>query len=329
MSEICLITTANALYFLSEIIDEKITDFKIDADTEWTTFGNKFKTRILSDKEREVAKNKLGDQFELFEKLYLPTTPDDERLKARNELAEKNRLLVSYTFWKICRNTQFANSKTLFQGDLEQVGNTGLLRALEDFNPGSGYRFSTYAYSWIMSYIKREIINNGPTIRIPVHVSDRLSKLKSVERELYKKLQRKPTEEEIIKKLNISLATLEELRKSSQKFFSLDTPNTTGKNKDEDGTFSLMDSIPAVEKPSTPKISGDKIFDIFKRAGLGENEILVLKYRFGLEGVDSETLESISNKLNLCRERIRQIESKAMRRLRHPSYSKLLEKLIG
>lgn len=294
--------------------------------SQWVTFGDKFRTRTLTVEEKNEAKARLGEQFDLFIKLYLPTTPDDERLQTRNELAKKNKLLVMSVVRRYFYSSQFTNSSAISQIDLEQAGNTGLLRALEDFNPGSGYKFSSYAFNWIKSYIKRDIINNGPTIRIPVHVSEKLSRLGSVERECYRKLQRKPTNEEIAEKLNISLDNLEELRRNSQKIFSLDTPNTNGKRSDEDGFFSLMDSIPAKEKTPVFNVSGDKIFDVFKEAGLKEDEIFILKYRFGLGGVDFETLEVVGKKINLCRERVRQIEAKALRKLRNPKYSSELEK---
>ena len=261
---------------------------------------------------KEIGKVPLLSADEEIELAQRMEKGDEE---AKKKLCEANlRLVVSIAKRYVGRGMLFL--------DLIQEGNLGLIKAVDKFDYRKGYKFSTYATWWIRQAITRSIADQARTIRIPVHMVETINKLIRVSRQLLQTYGREPSPEEIAKEMGISVDKVREIQKIAQEPVSLETP--IGEEEDSHlGDFIPDDDVPAPAEAAAFSMLKEQLVEVLDT--LTEREQKVLKLRFGLEDGRSRTLEEVGKEFDVTRERIRQIEAKALRKLKHPSRSKKLK----
>ena len=275
----------------------------------------KEKIAILKSREENATEEELAEIKEEIKNLQKDLDAGDE---AKKRLAEANlRLVVSIAKRYVGRGMLFL--------DLIQEGNLGLIKAVEKFDYRKGYKFSTYATWWIRQAITRAIADQARTIRIPVHMVETINKLIRVSRQLLQELGREPSPEEIAAEMNMPVERVREILKISQEPVSLETP--IGEEEDSHlGDFIQDESIPTPVEATNQTLLHEQLDEVVST--LTEREQRVIKLRFGWDDGRPRTLEEVGKEFNVTRERIRQIEAKALRKLRHPNRSRKLKDFL-
>ena len=321
---------SNALDELYNVLTENQIEVRAEDEEE----GGEASLRdeiIIDDVPDESKDMSVNDNVRMYlkeiGKISLLTLEEEQELSrrvaegdehAKNILAESNlRLVVSIAKRYVGRGILFL--------DLIQEVNIGLMKAVEKFDYDKGYKFSTYATWWIRQAITRALADQARTIRVPVHMVETINKMARIERQMTLELNREPTDQELSKKMGLSVEKIAEIRKISQDPVSLETP--IGEEDDSHlGDFLADERTMSPEDFATYEILKDELRDVLNTLTVREKEVLEL--RFGLFDGSSLTLEEVGKQFKVTRERIRQIEAKALRKLRHPSRAKKLKDFL-
>ncbi len=305
---------------VEDFVPETDIDFPLDVNVNEDLEASLSTEGISIDDPVKVYLKEIGrvPLLSAEEEIELATRMTNGDNYARKRLAEANlRLVVSIAKRYVGRGMQFL--------DLIQEGNLGLIKAVEKFDYTKGFKFSTYATWWIRQAITRAIADQARTIRIPVHMVETINKVKKVSSQLLHKNGHDPSAEEISAELNMSVEKVREIMRVAQEPVSLETP--IGEEEDSHlGDFIQDDDAPAPAEIASNTLLKEQLGDVL--GTLTEREEKVLRLRFGLEDGRSRTLEEVGREFNVTRERIRQIEAKALRKLRHPSRSKRLKDFL-
>ena len=283
---------------------------------------------LLDPKEEPIIARQIQEGEQAKEDIKNPDLSDEEKKKLAKIIADgeeaKQTLISSNLRLVVSIAKKYVGRGMLFL-DLIQEGNCGLIKAVEKFDYTKGFKFSTYATWWIRQAITRAIADQARTIRIPVHMVETINKLVRVSRQLVQELGREPTPEELAKELNMPVDKVREISKISQEPVSLETP--IGEEEDSHlGDFIPDEDAPAPSEAASFVLLKEQLGAVLET--LSEREAKVLRLRFGLDDGRARTLEEVGKEFDVTRERIRQIEAKALRKLRHPSRSKKLKDFL-
>ena len=307
------ITIMNINDMEDDLFDDALPEGDDDADLD---IGDDITLSIMSDDPVKIYLKEIGNYplLSMDEEVELAKKIAEGDQSATDRLTESNlRLVVSIAKKYVGRGLSFL--------DLIQEGNLGLIKAVDKFDYSKGYKFSTYATWWIRQAITRSIADQSRTIRIPVHMSEVINKAYRISRSLLQELGREPTEEEIAKEMNLPVDKVREIMKISADPISLDTP--IGEEDDSHlGDFIKDDTIMGPEDAAAYTMLQDQIQKLLTTLSEREQRVLIL--RFGLLDGRTRTLEEVGKEFNVTRERIRQIEAKALRKLRHPNRARML-----
>ena len=307
------ITIMNINDIDDDLFDDTLPEVDDEADLE---IGDDITLSIMSDDPVKIYLKEIGNYplLNMDEEVELAKKIAEGDQYATDRLTESNlRLVVSIAKKYVGRGLSFL--------DLIQEGNLGLIKAVDKFDYSKGYKFSTYATWWIRQAITRSIADQSRTIRIPVHMSEVINKAYRISRSLLQELGREPTEEEIAKEMNLPVEKVREIMKISADPISLDTP--IGEEDDSHlGDFIKDDTIMGPEDAAAYTMLQDQIQKLLTTLSEREQRVLIL--RFGLLDGRTRTLEEVGKEFNVTRERIRQIEAKALRKLRHPNRARML-----
>ena len=307
------ITIMNINDMDDDLFDDTLPEVDDDTDLD---IGDDITLSIMSDDPVKIYLKEIGNYplLSMDEEVELAKKIAEGDQYATERLTESNlRLVVSIAKKYVGRGLSFL--------DLIQEGNLGLIKAVDKFDYSKGYKFSTYATWWIRQAITRSIADQSRTIRIPVHMSEVINKAYRISRSLLQELGREPTEEEIAKEMNLPVEKVREIMKISADPISLDTP--IGEEDDSHlGDFIKDDTIMGPEDAAAYTMLQDQIQKLLTTLSEREQRVLIL--RFGLLDGRTRTLEEVGKEFNVTRERIRQIEAKALRKLRHPNRARML-----